>query len=160
MVDLAAAAVTALNAGSFSQAFTAVRKYQPRWKRDELANLRVTVVPRGDDRDGTASGGARNEYQEDLVFEVGVQKQYDATNDVTELATCDALAYLFEEVKDFLGLTSGAARRFQLDSGDHYCWIRTENVNPDHFWVEAHQQDLHVFTAVARFFYRGFQESS
>ena len=46
VVDVADAVVTALNAGSFSQPFTAERAYLPCYELDDIKQLRVTVVPK------------------------------------------------------------------------------------------------------------------
>lgn len=46
IIDVTAALVARLNAGEFSQSFTAERKYQPVFELPELAELRVSVVPK------------------------------------------------------------------------------------------------------------------
>ena len=49
IIQLADAGVTDLNAATFSQALVVARAYLPRWKLEELTNVRVTVVPKDDD---------------------------------------------------------------------------------------------------------------
>ena len=46
IVDLAEAVKDALNAGTFSQPFTAVRHYLPRFDLAQMSTLHVSVVPR------------------------------------------------------------------------------------------------------------------
>ena len=47
ITEIADAVTAELNAGSFSQAFTAERHYRPVFDLPEMGTLHVTVVPQG-----------------------------------------------------------------------------------------------------------------
>lgn len=160
VVALAESVKDELNAHAFSQEFEAVRTYRPFWKREELSVLRVAVRGVGDERNGAE--GSRATYREDIVAEVSVQKAFDSDNDETIVSDSDRLSYLFEEIKDFLSLDpdTDSARVIAISGADSYCWVRCEAVSEDTYWYQAHADDYHVFTAVARLFYRGFVEAA
>lgn len=91
IADLADALTTNLNAQSFEIAFVAARSWQPVYDLDELATLRVSVIP----RTRTSRRSARNQDENDHTLNVVFQKH------ATE-ADVDALAELVEEVADHL----------------------------------------------------------
>ncbi|HND54215.1 MAG TPA: hypothetical protein PLV92_17515, partial [Pirellulaceae bacterium] len=83
IVQLADAVVADLNAATFSQPFTAQRSYLPRWKLEELATIRVTVVP----KDDVGERASRAQWQEDYQLDVAIQQRLGAN----ETAQMDAL---------------------------------------------------------------------
>ena len=93
IVQLADAVVADLNAATFSQPFTAQRSYLPRWKLEELATIRVTVVP----KDDVGERASRAQWQEDYQLDVAVQQRLGAS----ETAQMDALVLLGQELADY-----------------------------------------------------------
>ena len=93
IVQLAAAVVADLNAATFSQPFTAQRSYLPRWKLEELATIRVTVVP----KDDVGERASRAQWQEDYQLDVAIQQRLGAS----ETAQMDALVLLGQELADY-----------------------------------------------------------
>lgn len=95
VVDIAEAVVTALNAGSFSQVFTAARAYEPEYDVGADEGLRVFVVP------GNVEGGdgRRSRVRErSTQVQVGVIKRVGAREDATRMAACDDLVTLEYEI--------------------------------------------------------------
>lgn len=146
-IDVAVAAVSLLN-GSTAQAtfgsntFTAVRGYRPLYDlKDHKAGLKVTVIP------ATLADSplARRTVQGLVAIDVGVQKFVRDPVAATELANCDSLMLLVEQIKQFLeaGLTLAEAN---VDCG----WQQTEN---DPLFFPDHLQQHGVFTSVPRFTY-------
>ena len=93
IVQLADAVVADLNAATFSQPFTAQRSYLPRWKLEELAAIRVTVVP----KDDVGERASRAQWQEDYQLDVAIQQRLGAN----ETAQMDALVLLGQELADY-----------------------------------------------------------
>jgi hypothetical protein len=93
IVQLADAVVADLNAATFSQPFTAQRSYLPRWKLEELATIRVTVVP----KDDMGERASRAQWQEDYQLDVAIQQRLGAN----ETAQMDALVLLGQELADY-----------------------------------------------------------
>ena len=93
IVQLADAVVADLNAATFSQPFTAQRSYLPRWKLEELATIRVTVVP----KDDVGERSSRAQWQEDYQLDVAIQQRLGAN----ETAQMDALVLLGQELADY-----------------------------------------------------------
>ena len=93
IVQLADAVVADLNAATFSQPFTAQRSYLPRWKLEELATIRVTVVP----KDDVGERASRAQWQEDYQLDVAIQQRLGAN----ETAQMDALVLLGQELADY-----------------------------------------------------------
>lgn len=93
IVQLAEAVVADLNAATFSQRFTAQRSYLPRWKLEELATIRVTVVP----KDDVGERASRAQWQEDYQLDVAIQQRLGAN----ETAQMDALVLLGQELADY-----------------------------------------------------------
>ena len=93
IVQLADAVVADRNAATFSQPFTAQRSYLPRWKLEELATIRVTVVP----KDDVGERASRAQWQEDYQLDVAIQQRLGAN----ETAQMDALVLLGQELADY-----------------------------------------------------------
>jgi hypothetical protein len=92
ILTIADALVTSLNGASFTSPYaslSATRSYTPRYTLEELANLKVTVVPPGMGLDLIARAEALGDFQ----IAVGVQKRTDGSR-----AAVDALVLLVEEI--------------------------------------------------------------
>ena len=94
---LADAVAAHINAGTFSQPVSAVRTYQPAFTLEDLADLRVSIVPR---TVGIAAA-SRDSSMFDCVVDVGIQKKLPAAAAEAEI---DALLDLAEEIADHLRL--------------------------------------------------------
>jgi len=128
IADIAGAVVTALNGHSFSMPFTAARAYLPVFDLKDMKDLRVTVVPRGNEM----STAGRAIAQSDLQVDVAVQKKL-STADAAEI---DALMGLVQEIAEFIRSTG----RFGESS-----WVRTQNVP---IYSAEHLGELRQFTSV------------
>lgn len=95
---LADAVAAHVNAGSYSQPVAAVRSYQPAFTLEELAELRVSVVP----RTTTITPASRGFGTFEHVIDVGVQRKLPAEN---EQDAIDGLLALVEEIGDRLSRT-------------------------------------------------------
>lgn len=90
------ALVEALNSATFTSPYPslgATRSYAPRYTLEELAELKVTVIPPG----GRLERSSRATAQGDWVLAVGVQKRTDGTD-----AEADELMLLAQEIATFL----------------------------------------------------------
>jgi len=92
---IADAVAAHINAGTFSQPVSAERMYQPAFTLENLADLRVSVVPR---TVGIAAS-SRDSSLFECVVDVGVQKKLPAAGEDAEI---DALLDLVEEITDHL----------------------------------------------------------
>ena len=102
VATVAAAVVTALNAGTFVSAFTAERKYLPAVTLETLADaLKVYVVP----RTRVLERASRAVVEKDLRVDVAIMKRF-GTTDPTDI---DPLMELSEQIADFFvpGALSG-----------------------------------------------------
>lgn len=91
-VQLLDAVVTELNAGGFSQAFTAARHYLPKFDLKDTASLVVAVAPRS----FSAEIVSRDRDEETLGVDIGVLKRL-ASEAPSEI---DPLVTLVQELKD------------------------------------------------------------
>jgi hypothetical protein len=131
-------AITAyINTGTFSQPVNAVRMYQPAFTLEELADLRVSVVP----RTTAITAASRDSSVFECVIDVGVQKKLSAEGAEGEI---DALLDLVEEITDHL-------RQKRLSDAPEAAWagIAHEPV------VSSESLEQHrVFTSVLSVTYR------
>ena len=134
IADIAEAVKTALNSHPFSQAFTAQRKYRPAFDLADMADLHVTVVPKG----MTITPVGRDRNQHDVQVDVAVQKKVANDSEI------DGLMALVEEVGDFL-------RFMRLEACPQACWVGTENTP---IYAPDHLENLHQFTSVLTFTFR------
>ncbi len=135
VVAIGDAVVTDLNAGSFSQSFTAERNYLPLYELSDLKTLRVTVVP-----NATAmETKARNASQHDVDIDIAVQQKLTKTDNTT----IDPLMALVEEIADHF--------RFKRFSSPSAIWIRTEN---EPVFAQEHLDQYRVFTSLLTLTFR------
>ena len=95
--DIADAVVSELNgapAGTFTEAFTAVRRAIPLYNIAELKNLTVTVVPKKVEIN--AASRATSSYE--FAIDVGIQKKIGKDTD----AEVTALSVIVGEIVDYL----------------------------------------------------------
>ena len=129
IVDIADAVVEELNGHEFSQEFTAVRLYVPRYKPQDIKDLTVTVVPGPHAIEGATRGSDQHEY----TILVGVQMKLDSD----DAATLDPMVSLVEEVADFLGGRPLASVPLAVCSGV----LNEEPLIPEHL------DQLRIFTS-------------
>jgi hypothetical protein len=96
IVDVADAIVDALNSESWTEAFTAERKYLPKGslKKGDFASLSVTVLPLAYEPDMASRGGT----EEDVTISIGVQKHTgddDSTLIDPLIDLCESIAQFF-----------------------------------------------------------------
>jgi hypothetical protein len=139
IIDIADAVVAELNAapaGTFEPAITAVRRVLPEFDLPELAELKVTVVPKAVE----INGSTRSASQFDCQIDIGVQKKLGK-----ELDT---------EVPNLCGLVDGIAeylRRRPLVAAPHAIWVRSRN---DPVYAPEHLAEQRAFTSVLTITYR------
>ena len=135
IIDIADAVVATLNAGTFSQAFTAERHYLPRFELPDMATLRVSVVPKG-----IASQALdRKRDQNDYRIDVAVQHKAGI-----DLAALDALMNLVEEIGDYLQATPLVG----------YPQARVFDMTNEPIYAPEHIDEFRAFTSVMTFTYR------
>ena len=136
LLSIADAVVTALNAGGFSRPFAAERKYQPVFEAADLADLRVSVVPKG----MTLAVATRAADDCDCSVDIGVQQKVDVDNP----AQLDALMALVQEIIERL-------RRRPLEACPAAVWVSLKN---EPVFAPEHLNQQHVFTSVLTVTYR------
>lgn len=110
LIAIADAVTASLNAGSFGQPFTAERLYQPAFELADLADLKVSVVPKG----VTVATASRDGSYFDCAVDVGIQKK------VADDAEIDGLVDVAEEIADHL-------RMKRLDGFPQAVWLSIEH---------------------------------
>ena len=101
IADAVAAELAAAPSGTFSQPFTPARKPLPRFTTEELATLRVTVVPKSNVSERIGRGLVQTDYAVDVAVMKYVAPAADGTVDQTE---ADKIVALGEEIEDFFTL--------------------------------------------------------
>lgn len=92
VLAIADAVAASLNAGSFDPPLAAVRRYLPTFELADLAELKVSVVPRS----LAIANATRATGYFDCAIDIGVQKKLD------DDAEIDALVDLVERIADHL----------------------------------------------------------
>jgi len=129
-VQIAEAVKDDLNAETFSQAFTSVRKYLPVYDLKEMKTLHVTVVPKA----LAKIVAGRKEITEGYTVDVAVQKKVK----VDDAAAVDPLMLLVEEIADFCMFHHPAGYPSAV------C-IKAEN---EPAWSYEHMKEFRQFTSV------------
>ena len=137
LADIARAVADELNAQPFSQAFTACRHYRPQFGLDELAVLRVSVVPRS----LTLATASRARSTWEVAVDVAIQRRLLDPGNIVEI---DTLVALVEEVIAFVD-----GRR--LAAYPQAAFVGIEN---DPAYALDHMDELSVFTSVVTVRYR------
>jgi len=142
VIDIADAVVAVLNGedADFSQAFEAQRRVRVSFELADLADLRVTVVPKGVE----ITGASRSLSQYDVQVDVGIQKKLAAGAD--EDTEVPVMCGLVEEVADFL-----KGKRLEW-TGWSASWVRPAVNDP--VYSTEHLAEKRVFTSVLTLTYR------
>jgi len=135
VIDIADAVVAELNKTSFSQPVVAERHYHPRFDLSEMANLKVSVVPRS----LTSSKLDRSSDSFDYQIDVAIQKRTD-TNPVL----LDAMMTLVEEIAD----------HFRTKPLSGYPQARCIEVKNEPIYALEHLDELRQFTSVITLTFR------
>jgi hypothetical protein len=136
IADAVVAELNAASAGTFDPAFTAVRRVLPEFDLSDLAELKVSVVPKAVE----INGSTRSVGQFDCQIDIGVQKKLGKDLDAEVMALCglmDAIA--------------GYLRRRPLSAAPHAAWVRTQN---DPVYAPQHLAEQRTFTSVLTVTYR------
>lgn len=100
ILDIADAVVSELNSNTFSQTFTAIRKYIPEYQTPDYATIKVTVIA----NDDTSEILTRAGVQDDIAIDIGVQKKLvnpPVGKFDVDPAEVDPLLNFLEELKEF-----------------------------------------------------------
>ena len=139
ILDIADAVVAELNGGSFGLPFTATRAYIPRFDLEEMATLRVTVVPKG----VQITRGSRGKDQHDYRVDVGVQQKFEQ-EDAAEL---DSLMGLVEQIADHF-------RSLALETDPEAVCVAVEN-GP--VYAQEHMREGRLFTSILTLTFRAWR---
>lgn len=140
--DIADAVVAELSAapdGTFSETFSAVRRVLPEFDLEDLAELKVSVVPKSVE----ITGSTRAASQYEIAVDVGVQKKLGKDLD----AEVTALGTLVDEMADYL-------RQRTLEQAPFAVWVGIRN---EPVYVPEHLAERRVFTSVLTVTYRAMK---
>ncbi len=137
IADLGDAIVASLNGGTFSQDFTAARKWIVKWSLAELSTLRVTVVPGPSKFELVDRGEDDQEHQVDIA----VQKKIDPDTNTNVDELVEQVEEIIEHCRK-LSLTAGSA---------NVLCTKRETISPDLAVVDPQMlKDKRTFTGVIR----------
>ena len=139
VLDIATAVAVELNAapqGTFDPAVQAVCSVLPVYDLTQMADLKVTVVPKG----VQITGATRAASQFDVQIDIGIQKKLG--NDLD--AEVAALLDLVDEIAQYL-------RKRPLASAPHAAWVSTVN---EPVYAPEHLAGKRLFTSVLTLTYR------
>ncbi len=142
VTDIADAVVAELGAAppdTFSMAFTAERHVLPEFELKDLADLKVTVVPKSVEI--TAASRASSQYE--IAVDIGIQKKLGKDLD-TEVA---ALGTLVDEIADYL-------RHRKLSQASFAVWVGIGN---EPVYAPEHLAERRVFTSILTVTYRALK---
>lgn len=131
---IADAVTASLNAGPFTPALDAERRFQPAFELPDLADLKISVVPKS----VTITNATRESGYFDCAIDIGVQKK------IADDAEIDALVDLVEEIADHL-------RQKRLDSFPDAAFVSITN---EPVFAPEHLDTQRVFTSVLTVTYR------
>jgi hypothetical protein len=138
LLRVADSVVQRLNAGPFSQAFTAQRLYLPQFELPEMATLHVSVVP----KEEVTQFLSRGQLMRTCTVEVGVQKKLEQIGN----EQIDALVMLVNEIAD-------AFNRLKLDAPNALCTA----TKPNPIYAPEHLDQLRQFTSVITLKFKVYQ---
>jgi len=147
ITDIADAVAAELNAaapGTFSETFTAERKVLPVHELKDLADLKVTVVPKAME----ITGATRAASQYELTVDIGIQRKLasaPASGDPDVEVT--ALGTLVDQIAEYL-------RRRPLAAAPWAAWVSIAN---DPVYAPEHLLEQRVFTSVLTLTYRAMR---
>lgn len=138
IADAVAAELNAAPAGTFSLAFTAVRRVFPEFELNELKNLTVSVVPKS----VVVATQTRAMCYKDVSVDIGIQKKLDKSPGLDE--DVSALGIVVDEITDYL-------RQRTLTSATYAVWV---NIINEPIYSVEHLAENRVFTSVLTVMYR------
>ena len=136
VMDIADAVATELGTGAFSQAIAPQRMVLPEFGLEDMADLRVTVVPKAVE----VTGSTRSVCQHDVQIDIGIQKKLGKDLDAEVPVLCE----LVDEIAAFL-------KRRPLQATPHAVWVRSAN---EPIYAPEHLAEQRVFTSVLTVTYR------
>ena len=139
IADAVAAELNGADPGTFSEDFTAERLVLPEFDLEDLAGLKVTVVPKAVE----ITGSTRSVCQYEISVDIGIQKKLGTDLD----AEVAALGTLVDEIADYL-------RRRTLVATAWAVWIAATN---DPVYSPTHLAERRVFTSVLTVKYRAMK---
>jgi hypothetical protein len=141
VIDIADAVAADLNSSGLLSGLgiTARRAVLPRYELADLAELRITVVPKSIE----ITGSTRSLSQYDVVVDVGIQQKLLPESPPTD-SEVEALLDLVQQLADHL-------RTAQLDDVGNCVWVSVAN---DPIYAPDHLSDQRVFTSVLSLTYR------
>ncbi len=134
ILDIADAVTASLNGGPFDPILGAERRYQPTFELPDLADLKVSVVPKSVE----VTNATRESGYFDCAIDIGVQKK------IADEAEIDALVNLVEQIADHL-------RQKRLDSFPDAAFVSIAN---EPVFAPEHLDQQRVFTSVLTVTYR------
>jgi len=136
VLDIADAVVTALNAASLSQSFTAERAYVPIHELQDLADLKVSVVARS----LSLVWLSRRDDDFSYIIDIGIQKSIGigGMSNAEIIVASDPFMLLAEEILDLF-------RGKPLGNDDQLQCMAAENVP---IYAPLHLDEKRVFTSV------------
>jgi hypothetical protein len=134
ILNIADAVVASLNAGTFAQPVQAERRYQPTFGLPDLAELKVSVVPKS----VTISNATRTDGYFDCAVDIGVQQK------IAEESELDGLVDLVEQIADHL-------RQKRLEDAPEAAFVSIAN---EPVFAPEHLDAQRVFTSVLTVTYR------
>ena len=140
ITTVADAVVTELNSaaeGTFSMAFTAQRAYLPIFDLKDMADLHVTVVPKGVSTEASSRSTSQEEYQ----IDVAVQQKVASLEPVS----IDPLMALVQEIVDFWRL-----RRVTIGAVPAAC-VKAVNLP---VYAPEHLSQMNQFTSIVTLSFR------
>lgn len=136
IADAIAQVLNSAPAGSFTLAITAVREVLPEFDLAQLAQPRVSVVPKAIETTGATRALVQFDYQVDIGVQ---QKLTDPQTQVPQLCS------LVEQIGNYL-------RRRPLPQVPGLAWV-SQQMDP--IYAPPHLAEQRVFTSVLTLTYRG-----
>ena len=144
VIDIADAVAAEINAGGVLPGVTAQRRVLPVFELEHLAELKVTVVPKG----VQITGSTRSASQYDISVDIGVQRKLPPAPGNTDLdAEVAALGSLVDEIADYL-------RQRPLSQFPGAAWVSIAN---EPVYAPEHLLEQRVFTSVLTVTYRALK---
>lgn len=142
VIDIADAVTAELNAalpGTFDPPINAVRRVLPKFELADLAQLKVSVLPKS----VRITGSTRAASQYEIAVDIGVQKKLGKNLD----AEVAVLATLMDQIADYV-------RRRPLAAAPFAAWV---SIDHQPVYAPEHLAEQRVFTSVLTVTYRAMR---
>lgn len=144
IADAVTAELNAAPSGTFDPAFTAQRKVLPVHELKDLAELKVTVVPKA----VQITGSTRSASQYDITVDIGIQRKLSPAPGSNDMDTeVDTLGALVDQIADYL-------RQRPLAALPGASWVSIAN---EPVYAPEHLLEQRVFTSVLTVTYRALK---